>query len=79
MRVRKTIYPTTWTKEMFREKRARQRAEAIAAGTSTAGIGRRPKADMEEIPPEVFERGRLLRAMMRTPACMWPAEWTEDL
>ena len=36
-------------------------------------------AEEAEIFAEVFRRGRVLAEMMRTPVCMWPAEWTQDL
>jgi len=32
-----------------------------------------------DIPPEVFERGRILTMMMRTHPSQWKPEWTADL
>jgi hypothetical protein len=70
--------------QYFRERRAKRRAEAIAAGTfglsarySRPSTGRRP--DMEEIPAEVYTRGLILRKMMRTPHDMWSVEWLLDV
>ena len=61
-----------------RETKARRNARNAAERQAAldAGFGNQ---DINEIPPQVFARGVILREMMRTPACMWPAEWTEDL
>ena len=74
--------------EYFRRRRAEKRAKAIADGTFGLGTsGRYSKPSMgrstaegsfDEFPAAVFERGRQLSAMMRTPLCMWPADWLSD-
>jgi len=72
--------------EYYRERRAAKRQERIANGTfglradgkiHTGGV--RPIDNWDEIPKDVFARGKILAQMMRTPPSMWPAEWTEDL
>jgi hypothetical protein len=73
---------TPHTAEYFRERRARTRAAAIAAGTfgvsaryARPSTGRLPET--EEIPAEVYARGKILRAMMRTPPVLWKPEWLQ--
>jgi hypothetical protein len=63
--------------EYFRERRARKRAEAIAAGTYKPHGGRGAAALMDEIPAEVYERGKILRLMMRTHPSQWKPEWLD--
>ena len=72
--------------EYYRIRRASKRHKAIAEGTFGVGkgtrkpqFGRVPMDDWDEIPKDVFARGKILAQMMRTPPCLWPAEWTEDL
>jgi hypothetical protein len=59
------------TKARKAAKNAMERAAAVAMGFGDEVIN--------EIPPAVFARGAILTQMMRTPPCLWPAEWTEDL
>lgn len=63
--------------EYQRARRAKLKANGVVKSKP------RPQAEYipseEELMAEVTRRGRILTSMMRTPACMWPAEWTEDL
>ena len=67
------------TAEYFRARRAQKRASALEAGTSLPHIGRPPLSDTDDIPAEVYVRGKILRAMMRTPPALWKPEWLSDV
>ena len=60
--------------DYFRKRRAAQRKAREAEGIVAANHGAHYP---DGFPPAVFERGRRLAEMMRTPLCMWPAEWSE--
>lgn len=66
------------TAEYFRARRAKKRASAIEAGLSRPNIGRPPLSDTDDIPAEVYVRGKILRAMMRTPPAQWKPAWLTE-
>jgi hypothetical protein len=73
---------TPHTAEYFRARRAKIRAARIAAGTfgvSDRWIKPHPGrgGDPDEIPAEVYLRGKVLLAMMRTPPSLWKPEWLQ--
>ena len=75
--------PRTLTQEQLEAKRARKRAYDQRVSEKNAALKSEAvrlglAGDVNEIPPQVFARGVVLREMMRTPMCMWFPEWTAD-
>jgi len=78
------IYMREWRKTKkvkIAKKSAAEHQKAYRERTKVTKPTRAPQhlPSEEELMAQVIARGRVLSAMMRTPMCMWPAEWTEDV
>lgn len=67
----KGYYRSAEYKRLVRARRKQETGQPIRAYRDL------PASD-DELMAEVIRRGRVLSEMMRTPLCMWPAEWTDD-